>query len=153
MGELIRRPWFLPLAGALVALLVVIRCLFGAAAQWQAGSLIDAEPLRVDATITAAVPKKGGELYTVTYRVGDRDYRTTALGLKRVRHPAVGVSVPLEVAAGDPSTARVVGGRYPDDEVPATFVLGSVGAAAALLILLWFALRGVRSAGEPEPRA
>lgn len=74
----------------------------------RAGSLIDDKPLRVNGTITSAIPRKRGRDYQVTYRVGDRDYSTATLGLERVAHPAVGVSAPLEVAAGDPATARVV---------------------------------------------
>ncbi|MFJ9948260.1 hypothetical protein [Kitasatospora sp. NPDC091207] len=152
MGELIRRPGFAPLAGALVALLVLIGCLTGAAAQWRAGSLIDDEPLRVDGTITSVMLRKGGTDYKVTYRVGDRDYSRT-LGLKRVAHPAVGVGVPLEVAAGNPATARVVGDHYPDEDLPATYLLASLGAAAALLILLRLALLGARRGGKPDTPA
>ncbi|MEU9079718.1 hypothetical protein [Kitasatospora sp. NPDC048538] len=143
MRELLARAWSLPLAGSAVSLLVLCWSLFAASAQWRAASRIDAAPLRVDGTVSAVTLRKGGWLYTVTYTVGDRGFSTTALGLKRVEHPQVGTTVPLEAAADDPATVRVVGDRYPNEDMPATYVLAAVAATA---VLLWSAGRLVRRA-------
>ncbi|MFJ2186942.1 hypothetical protein ACIOJE_03130 [Kitasatospora sp. NPDC087861] len=150
MKAVLRRAWSLPLAGAAVSLLVICWSLSAASAQWRAASRIDAAPLRVDGTVSAAALRRGGWLYTVTYRVGDRAYSTTALGLKRLGKPRVGVTVTLEAAADDPATVRVVGDRYPNDDMPATYVLAAVGATAVLLWVVGLLARRVRE-GTPHP--
>ncbi|MFF3006034.1 hypothetical protein ACFVTF_24880 [Kitasatospora sp. NPDC057940] len=144
MKAVLRRVWSLPLAGAVVSLLVLCWSLFAASAQWRAASRIDAAPLRVDGTVSAVALRKGGWLYTVIYRVGDRDYRTSALGLKRVEKPHVGMTVALEAAADDPATVRVAGDHYPNDDMPATYVLAAVGATAVLLWLVGLLVQRAR---------
>ncbi|MCX4748264.1 hypothetical protein OG455_22570 [Kitasatospora sp. NBC_01287] len=147
MHKLIRQAWAIPLAGVVIALLVLGGSLFTASEQWRAASLIDASPLRVDATISAALPRKGDEGYTVAYRVGDRDYSTKSLNLKRIPNPGPGVTVPLEVAQSDPATARVAGEHYPDEDTPSTCLLAAVAATAGLLVSLRFLVVRVRRTG------
>ncbi|MGW4896800.1 hypothetical protein ACWEQL_31760 [Kitasatospora sp. NPDC004240] len=151
MRELIRRAWFLPLAGALGASLVLVLTVAGAVAEWREANRIDASPVRVEATITDARPVKGGTSYTLTYRVADREYSTDALGLKGVKAPGIGVKVPLEVAAEHPESARVAGSRHPDDDEPPTLALAAVGATAALAICLWFVRTGVKRGRAAHP--
>ncbi|MFF2546787.1 hypothetical protein ACFVUY_30100 [Kitasatospora sp. NPDC058063] len=154
MKELIRRRWPLPLAGAALALLVFGLSLSGMLAQHRAADRIDASPLRVDATISAERNReKSGVERTLTYRVGEREYSTTSLKVGRaVAHPAVGVTVPLEVAADHPATARVLGTHYPDDDMPDTQLLIATFSAMALLTCLWFVVTGVRSRSRtPSP--
>jgi hypothetical protein len=153
MKRLIHRGWPLPLAGAVLALLVLGSSLSGMLAQWRAADRIDASPLRVDATISAEKPRgKGGVEYTVTYRVGEREYSTTSLNLGHVvMHPGLGVTVPLEVAGDHPASARVVGGHYPDDDMPATQLLIAAVSTMTLLACLWFLITRVRRSRPRSP--
>ncbi|MGW7584039.1 hypothetical protein ACWGKU_04765 [Kitasatospora sp. NPDC054768] len=154
MRDLIRRGWPLPLAGAVLALLVLVLSLSGMLAQHRAADRIDASPLRVDATISAERQReKSGVEYTVTYRVGGREYSTASLRVRAaVPHPAVGVTVPLEVAADHPATARVLGTHYPDDDLPDTQLLIATFSAMALPTCLWFLVSRLRARSRtPAP--
>ncbi|MEU1289928.1 hypothetical protein [Kitasatospora sp. NPDC005856] len=153
MRKIVRLAWPLPLAGAVLALLVLGLSLSGLLAQHRAADRIDAKPLRVDATISAERQRgKGGVEYTVTYRVGEREYSTTSLNFKhRVKNPGPGAAVPLEVAADHPASARVVGTHYPDDDMPDTQLLITVFSTMALLTCLWFLVTRVRRSRATSP--
>ncbi|MFJ1938515.1 MULTISPECIES: hypothetical protein [unclassified Kitasatospora] len=150
MRSLIRRAWFLPLTGALAALLALVLSTVAALSQWRTASRIDAAPLRVDATITAAVAMKGGTRYTLTYRVADRDYSTDSLTPHGVRSPGIGATVLLEVAADDPEASRVTGSHYPDDALQPTMILVATAAVAGLAISLRFLHTATRR-NRPSP--
>ncbi|MFI5802521.1 hypothetical protein [Streptomyces sp. NPDC051561] len=128
MAGRMRRVFSPATIGVLVALLVVAGCLSAAAREWRAGDLIDASPLRVTGRITSAAPRDSGTEFYVNYRVGRRSYRTdtTTLSLERLSpSPSVGAAVPLEVAAADPSVARVRGASSPDESLPPAFLFGA----------------------------
>lgn len=153
MRRLVRLAWPLPLAGAALALLVLGLSLSGLLAQHRAADRIDASPLRVDATISAERQRgKSGVEYTVTYRVGEREYSTTSLNFRHlVKNPGLGVTVPLEVAAHHPASARVVGTHYPDDDLPDTQLLIAAFSTMALLTCLWFLVTRVRRSRAHSP--
>ncbi|WP_218779487.1 hypothetical protein, partial [Streptomyces sp. NRRL B-24572] len=125
----------------------------GALGQFRAGWRIDAAPVRVDGTITRVIPQpKGGESYEISYAVDGRTYRTDDLRLDPdlLRQARLYLSVPLEVAADEPSTVRVEGADYPDDTFAPTFVLAGFASAVAAVLCLWFGRRPRPGGARPS---
>ncbi|MFE5594225.1 hypothetical protein [Streptomyces sp. NPDC056549] len=114
----------------------------GAAGQFRAAVRIDDRPVRVEGAISH-LPLKKGERYEISYEVDGRPYRTDDIGLgpALTRQARVGLPVPLEVAADDPSVVRVVGAHYPDDDFFPTYVLTAFASAVAAVLILWFGRR------------
>ncbi|MFF0741310.1 hypothetical protein ACFYVL_13015 [Streptomyces sp. NPDC004111] len=136
MAGRLRRVFSPATLGVLAALLVVVGSLAAAAREWRAGDLIDAGPVRVTGWVTGAVPHAKSTDFEVGYRVGDRTYRTDTgtLSLRRLSPPpSVGAPVPLEVAAADPSVARVRGASSPDENLPPAFLLAATAGALWLV--------------------
>ncbi|MER5638786.1 hypothetical protein ABT095_17705 [Kitasatospora sp. NPDC002227] len=148
MNDALPRVFREPLLGAVIALAVLCSSLWTAVGQYRAGHLIDAAPVRVDAVVTDVQNLRGGPEYTVQYQVDGRTYSTESLELQRLGLPAVGDHIRLEVAASAPGTARLLGDRYPEPDMPTTEALTAVGATAALVICLYFHVQRRRARAD-----
>ncbi|MEU8893471.1 hypothetical protein [Streptomyces sp. NPDC048442] len=147
MAGRLRRVFSPALVGALVAFLVVVGCLSAAVGEWGDGELIDAAPVRVTGRIVSAIPHEKSTDFTVNYRVRDRTYRTDTRTLSLAHltaSPSVGAPVPLEVASGDPSVARVQGADSPNENLPPLFLLAAAGGVVGLVAALRALVRNAR---------
>ncbi|MFB6837641.1 hypothetical protein [Streptomyces sp. NPDC056361] len=147
-----RRIW-IQLGGGAIASAISVLFALGALGQFRAAARIDERPVRVEGSVSH-VPLKKGEGYEISYEVDGRTYRTDdiSLGPDLTRQVRVGLPVPLEVAADDPSIARVAGAHYPDDDFFPTYVLAAFASAVAAALTLWFGRRPRPGAPAPTGR-